>query len=114
MSVKKKVEERYKEAVKEAVNRNFWSNWAKEAEEEFERLKKSNTILKQTTWRETLIIDLLKELRNHGFDKVHIDNYYLKADRYLHLELTLEKIEKIKGEEAECLVDMEKVIEGKD
>jgi len=71
-------------------------------------------ILKQTTWKETLIIDLLKELRNPDFDKVHIDNYYLKADRYLHLELTLEKIEKIRGSEVECVVDMKKVIEGKD
>ena len=71
-------------------------------------------IIKQTTWRETLIIDLLKELRNRDFDGVRIDDYSLKENRYLFLSLTLEKTEKIEGEEAECLVDMEKVIEGKD
>ena len=114
MTTKKKIEERYKEAVKEAVNRNFWRNWAKEAGEEFERLKKSNTILKQTTWRETLIIDLLKELRNRDFDGVRIDDYSLKENRYLFLSLTLEKTEKIEGEEVECLVDIKRATEEKE
>jgi len=67
---------------------------------------KTMPIIKQTTWRETLIIDLLKELRNRDFDGVRIDDYSLKENRYLFLSLTLEKTRKIEGEEVECLVDI--------
>ena len=30
----------YKEALKKAINRNFWNNWAIQAEKEYQRLKK--------------------------------------------------------------------------
>jgi len=37
---KKKIKEIYKEALKKAINRNFWHNWAIQTGKEYQRLKK--------------------------------------------------------------------------